>query len=129
MDDRRQHAEQHLQLRAAELEMAAEHRDPAAVIQFDQFAFAGAEKMALPIIGWQRQIACDSEWPAARQQEAVALLEKHRLVGALNREPTCPRSDGIAFDPFEWIEADRPFSARLEAADEIASRLQKRDDI
>ena len=67
MDDRRQHAEQHLQLRPGELKMAAEHRDPAVVIQFDQFAVAGAKKMALPVLGRQGQIACDPECPAARQ--------------------------------------------------------------
>ena len=41
MDDRRQHADQHLRLRPGELEMAAEHRHPAAVVQLDQRAFAG----------------------------------------------------------------------------------------
>ena len=120
---------QHFRLRPGELEMAAEHRDPAAVVQFDQLAVAGAEKMALPILGRQGQIACDSERPAARQQEAVALLEKHRLASPLHREPARARGHGVAFDPLIGIEADRPVAARLEAADEIASQLQERDDI
>ena len=87
MDERRQHAEQHLRLRPGELEMAAEHRDPAAVVQLDQRALAGAEKVALPILGRQGRIACNSKRPTAGQQDAVALLEKHRLASPLHGEP------------------------------------------
>src|SRR5271154_3279049 len=79
MDDWRQHAEQDLRLWPDEPEMAAEHRDSAIVVQPDQRAIAGAEKMALPVVGWQDRIACDPERPAAGQKEAVALLEKLRL--------------------------------------------------
>ena len=117
MDDRRQHADQHLRLRPGELEMAAEHRDPAAVVQLDQRAFAGAEKVALPILGRQGRIACDSKRRAVGQQEAVALLEKHRLASPLHREPARARGHGVAFNPLKRIEADRPVAARLEAAD------------
>src|SRR5271166_1270394 len=128
MDDRRQHAEQHLRLRPGQLEMAAEHRDPAAAVQLDQRALARAEKVTLPIIGWQGRIACDLERPAVWQQEAVALLEKHWLASTVHREPARARGHGVAFDPLMRPEADRPVAARLEAADAIASRLQERDD-
>ena len=81
--------------------MAAKHRDPAAVVQPDQRAIAGAEKMAQPIIGRQGQIACDSERQAVWQEEAVAPLEKHRLISTLNRDPACARGHGVAFDQDE----------------------------
>ena len=64
--------------------MAAEHRHPAAVVQPDQGAIARAEKMELPVIGWQDGIACDRERPAVRQQEAVASLEQYRLATPRN---------------------------------------------
>src|SRR5271168_3900936 len=98
MDDWRQHAEQDLRLRPGELEVTAKHRDPAAIVQLGQRALAGAEKNALPIIGWQKRIACDPERPAVWQQDAVALLEKYRLASTFHREPARARGHGVAFD-------------------------------
>jgi hypothetical protein len=63
------------------------------------------------------------------QEEAVALLEKHRLASTFHRDPARARDHSVAFDALIWIEADRPIAACLEATDAIAFQLQERDDI
>ena len=113
----------------AKLEMAAEHRHPAAVVQLDQRAFWSSRKWRFQSSGGRAGSLASSKRRAVGQQEVVALLEKHRLASPLHREPARARGHGVAFNPLKWIEADRPVAARLEAADAIVSQLQKLDDL
>jgi hypothetical protein len=120
------------------MEMAAKHRDPAAVVQFDQRALAGVEKVALPIVGRQGRIACDSKRRAVGQQEAVALLEKHRLTGplewprrALSAAVRCPTMSSRARWRISaaWFSTERTGTKRWPgrpAASQIAAAASSR---
>ena len=117
-------------MRPGELEMAAEHSDPVGAVQFDHRAFGGAFKMRPPIVRWQVRIAGNLERPTVWQQETVAFLKPHRRACAFDRDPAPARGQGVAFDPFLiGTEADRPVTARLKAANTIASWLQQRENI
>ena len=111
MDDWRQHAEQHVRLRPGELEMAAKHRDPAAVVQPDQRALAGAEKVAFPILGRRAgSLATRNGAPCGSRRQSP------RLKSAASPAPSTAsqhsaRRHGIAFDSVIGIEADRPVAA------------------
>ena len=75
------------------------------------------------------QIGGEEERPAARQQEAVARLQSHRVGDALDREPYLTGNDRVAFDAFMLAEADRQPSADVKAAGHVAARLEQRQHI
>jgi hypothetical protein len=83
--DRRQHPQQDVGVIAGKTEAAADQREVVAAVQRDDAALARGRENRRCGDRFQRQIGGQPERAAARQQEAVAGMQAHRIGHAVDR--------------------------------------------
>ena len=75
--------------------------------------------------GRQSQVACDTERPPPRQQEAISGPHPHRVGNAFHGEPALAGNDRVEFDAVMPAEPDRPVPTGIKATGRVTAQFQQ----